>query len=241
MYANPHLTNKSNLYKITNPNSQKGGQNVSIDYQRVENNVMPYKTYDSSLSSLSQSMKYLEVKQDISYTTKYPTYQQISSNDRDRAIYPNLNYYRIQFQSKIKNIVEIELVNIIFPNVANILLEPYLVLEIDELPSNIEFSCTDIHKAFAILPLKKPNDTTGSFIVPELGQNYKTTMKFRTPLASLDRMTISIKDMNGNLYNFGSDTSLPNPPTKALQNSLLFKITTLDPDTNEKISQHAIY
>jgi hypothetical protein len=235
---NPHLVNKSNLYKINNPNNKKGGQNVSIDFQRVENNVRPYKTYDPSMSSLNNPMKRLEVKKEISYTTKYPKYQQISSNDRDTAIYQEVNHYRINFQSKLKNIVEIELITAIFPNTTNILLEPYLVLEIDELSSNIEFSSNDINKAFAILPLKKPNDTTGSFIVPELGQNRQTVMYFRTPLASLDRMTISIKDMNGNLFNFGSDTLTP---TKALQNTFLFKITTLDPDTNGKIETHAIY
>lgn len=175
----------------------------------------------------------------IKYTIDYPKYQHIGSNDRDTTVYPSPNNYKICFEKKIKNIVEIELVNVILPNVTGILLEPYLIIEIDELPSNIEFRCNKIVKAFSILPLKKPNVDSGSFIIPELGQNYRTPMKLKNPIASLDSITISIKDLDGNLFNFGSDTSPT--PTKALQNTFIFKFTTLEADTSKVIQTQALF
>lgn len=162
----------------------------------------------------------------VKYTTEFSKYLQICSNDRDTDVYPETNNFKLCFE-RIKNVVEIELVSAIFPNQNSVLDEPYLIIEIDELPSNIEFSCQNVKKAFAMLPMKKPNKDTASFIVPELGQNYKTTMKFKTPLASLASLTISIKDLNGNLFNFGSDSA---PPTKSLQTTFMFRVSHIEAD-----------
>ena len=98
--------------------------------------------------------------------------------------------------------------------------------------SNVEyeFSSNNIKNAFAILPMKKPNKDTGSFIIPELGQNYRTPLKLKTPIASLQSFTISIKDLNGNLFDFGTDTPTP---TKALQNSFVFKIKRMEKDMKD--------
>ena len=190
-------------------------------------------------SQLQAPIEKLEIKKSghpIKYTKHYAKNLQITSKDRNFTSFPTTSNFRICFE-KIRNVVEIELVSAILPNQNDILDEPYLIIEIDELPSNIEFSCRDINKAFAMLPLKKPNKDTGGFIVPELGQNYKTTMKFKTPLASIDQFTISIKDMDGALFDFGTDTA---PGTKSLQTTFMFKITTLEADLSE-IQTQAIF
>jgi hypothetical protein len=64
-------------------------------------------------------------------------------------------------------------------------------------------------------------------------------MKLKNPIASLDSITISIKDLNGNLFDFGTD-STPTP-TKSLQNTFIFKFTTLEPDTSKAIQTQALY
>lgn len=218
----------------------------TIKYDQNGNTKNLFPKHNNIVDETSSSVKLLSnnVEQGLSikeepnvvYTKSYNRYVQICSNDRNTTTYPSTNFFKGCFE-KIKNVVEIELISAILPNQGTILDEPFLIIEIDELPSNIEFSCKNIQKAFALLPMKKPNKDTASFIIPELGQNYKTSMKFKTPLASIQSFTVSIKDLSGNLFNFGADTV---PPTKSLQTTFMFKITALESDMSP-INVRAIF
>jgi hypothetical protein len=150
----------------------------------------------------------------------------VASKDRDQAIYPDPQYYRIDLPQVYKNVKSIELTSVIVPSLAatgNILHQPCLYIQIDEI-NHLVFSDKNIDKAFAVIPLKAPNSTDG-FIIPELGCIYNTPNVFKTPLASLANLTIRITDYNGSLFNFGTDTI---PPNSRLQNVLVFKIKTLE-------------
>lgn len=162
-------------------------------------------------------------------------YLSISSSNRDSTNYPLHYDYRINFDQPFKNIKEIELISAIFPNQpaassgGDILNESHFVLDIDELnyiefPNNVGSQAL---KGFSILPLKPPTKNSGGFIIPELGCIYHKSKVFKTPLASLDHLTIKIRDNNGNLYDFGQTAG---STAKTHQNHFVFNITVEEVD-----------
>lgn len=156
----------------------------------------------------------------------------IDSRDRDRTKYPNPNEYTVQFnngvdgniEEQFRNIVSIELIDAIVPDAVTGL-EPYLTLDIPELNSSYAGTNNHLSNTFAVL---EP-ETKGTpfarckFVCPSLN-------KYRTPLASLNKLTIQFKNYAGALYNFGTDTTPPTVPDITIQNQLMFKLVTRNPD-----------
>ncbi len=179
----------------------------------------------------------LKTEPDISYT-EFEHYISISSSNRDSTNYPLHYNYRINFDFPYKNVKKIELISAIFPNQpasssgGDILNESHLIIDIEQF-NYIEFpnnTGSNPCKGFAILPLNPATKTSGGFINPELGCVYHKSKIFKTPLASLDHISIKIRDYQGNLYDFGH----PNGnTTKSHQNHFVFKITT--EETNRKV------
>ena len=85
----------------------------------------------------------------------------------------------------------------------------------------------NIANSFAILQLSAPI-SAGGFIQIDKRIHENTVLTFKTPKANLAKMTVSIRDCLGNLFDFGNDASLPTAPTKSLQNTFIFKVTTLE-------------
>jgi hypothetical protein len=154
------------------------------------------------------------------YTINYVA---LESKSRDTTAYPQPNSYRIVFGDSYRNVKSIELIAATIPDKNSVLSEPYLVLKIDEF-DNIESSDTNLDNAFTILQLNSPN-SSGSFIDLDMYICSGTVKIFKTPLARLDRMSVSIRDYDNTLFDFGDDTS-GSPPNKQFQNMLLFKIIT---------------
>jgi hypothetical protein len=164
-------------------------------------------------------------------TDSHVYYVNISSNNRDSTNYPLHYNYRINLDSQFKNVKSVELVSAIFPNQpaassgGNILNEPFLIVDVEELnyidfPDNVGSPAL---KGFGVIPLKVPTQTSGGFIIGELGCIYHTKKEFYGTLGSLSRFTIKIRDCNGNLYDFGSTGG---STSKSFQNFFVFKITT---------------
>lgn len=160
---------------------------------------------------------------DIEYdtTTHYLT---ISSRDRNFVADPNVNHYTINFPNEFKNISSIELVQAILPARNNVEAEPYLLLDIDELPDVMVSNDTHISNAFAILQLAAPTTTNG-FIQIDKRIHENTVKYFKIPKAYLSKMTVSLRDYTGALFDFGTDAA---PPQKELQNTFVFKIITME-------------
>lgn len=150
-------------------------------------------------------------------------YVSVESKARDLTAYPQPGKYRITFGDSYKNVKAIELIASTIPDKNNVTSEPYLVLKIDEF-DNIESSDVNKDLAFTYLQLNAPN-TTGNFIDLDMYICSGTIKIFKTPLARLDRLTVSFRDYDNNIFSFGDDTA-GSPPNKSLQNMLLFKITT---------------
>jgi hypothetical protein len=178
-----------------------------------------------------QSQQQLSVIQEstIEYEDTFH-YISVESKSRDLTSYPQPQNYRIYLSQTYKNVKSVELIGGTVPDQANVSSEPYLVLKVDEF-DNLESSDLNINKSFSILQLKQPN-IPGGFINIDTEICSGAPKIFKTPLANLDRITISVRDYDNNTFNFGDDTA-GSPPNKQFQNMFLFKIITLERKRNE--------
>jgi len=147
-------------------------------------------------------------------------YLSVSSKNRNLSANPLVNNYVIQFPTEFKNIYSIELIQAIIPAKNNVEGEPYLLLDVAEIEDVMVSSDTHMSKSFAILQLSEPI-TAGGFIQIDKRIHENTILHFTTPKASLSKMTISIKDCDGNLFDFGVNSNTLN---KSMQNTFVFKI-----------------
>ena len=148
----------------------------------------------------------------------------ISSSYRDDVNYPLHYDYRVELQNEYKNVKSVEMISATIPNITGILDEPVVVFDIDEL-NFIDFPSKsgNSHKGFTIIPLKSPNKTTDGFINPELSCTYRGVFEHKTPIASLNHLRIKIRDVDGNLYDFGAPAG---STAKKDQHSFVLKIVT---------------
>jgi hypothetical protein len=167
---------------------------------------------------------------------KVNNYLTISSKQRDVTDYPNPNHYVIGLNDQFKNIHSIELLQAIIPAKNNVDAEPYLLLKIDELEDVMSSSDRHVSDSFAILQMAPPITTEG-FIQIDKRIHENTVKYFKVPKASLSKMTVTITDCNGVPFDFGSDS---NPPLKALQNTFVFRIITME-KTRESLNHRNLY
>lgn len=202
------------------------------NYQRYiqtaysEVNKAEYNTNDYSHVYSTDYNKPLSIQQeaDIEYE-KVCYYLAVTSNNRDISTHPNPNHYVVNLDKEYKNIHSIELVQAIVPDKNNVTDEPYLLLKIDEVENVMDSVDRPLSESFAVLELAPPT-SPGTFIQMDK-RIYEHTIKiYKTPKASLSKMTISINNYQGLPFNFGNDTS----PTfqKELQNTFIFKFICLE-------------
>lgn len=186
---------------------------------------------DNKLSNVysKDSNNQLSVSQepDIKYS-EVCNYVVISSKDRDLANYSKSNSYTIQLQKELKNVISVELVQAIIPDKNNVTEEPYLLLKVNELDSVMDSNDRNISDAFALLQLTCAT-VPNTFIQMDKRIHENVILYYRTPKASLSRMTVRITDSDGNPFEFGGDNSY----VKAYQNTFVFKITTLEKNTSQ--------
>ena len=176
---------------------------------------------------------------DIEYE-EFTHYLSVSSRDRNRnpshpdniPIWSNVNNYSITFPLEFRNISSVELIQGIIPATNDADKEPYLLLDIDEIPDVMISNDKYISDSFAMLQPTIPT-TTGGFMQIDKRIHENTIKYYKTPKASLAKMTISIKDCNGILFEFGTDTLPPTVIDKSLQNTFVFKIITLEKRRSE--------
>lgn len=161
----------------------------------------------------------ISVEPTIEYEEKV-YYLTVSSKDRNISFDPLVNNYIVHFPNEFKNIYSIELIQAIIPAKNNVESEPYLLLQIEEIKDVMISSDSNISNSFAMLLLAPPT-TPGGFIQIDNRIHENTVFNFTTPKASLSKMSISIKDSNGNLFDFGVNSNTFN---KNMQNTFIFKI-----------------
>lgn len=190
----------------------------------TESNAGQYKRNDYNDVFSEKHNEQLSTQSDPSVlyqsTVNYLT---VSSKSRDITNYSATNAFTINFPQAFRNVHSIQLVQAIIPDKNSVTSEPYLLLKIKELEG--QYISLDRHVNDAFCMLKLPSaPVSGTFIKID---DFNTPIRyFKTPMASLNRMSISITKEDGTLFDFGNDT--PTPPNKTYQNTFIFKIVTVD-------------
>lgn len=187
------------------------------------NNEYDRNNYTNAYSPSFNVKHSIDQEKNIEYEETYH-YVTVSSRDRDTSIYPNTNRYVINFPKEFKNISSIQLIQAIFPDTNNVRHEPYLLLKIDELEDVMVSNDRNISDAFAMILLSAPPQNN-TFITMDTKVHENTIKYFRIPKATLSKMTISITDCDGALFDFGSDSP---PLVKGVQTTFVFKLSVLE-------------
>jgi hypothetical protein len=178
-----------------------------------------------------------------------PHYLAIGSADRDRSKDPNVSKYTIPLVgsdnetvctpgTEYRNIYSFELVNATIPNINNVLCEPHLLFQIEEIQDTYDSSNLNCAKSFVKLTF---DEKVGKWL--RLDRNFgEPYIKYfyPKPLASLQKLTISIRKLDGTLFNFGADNKPPKAPKPLIQNFFTFKIIEYIPDSVQAIGQRNI-
>lgn len=205
--------NRYNRYQ-TNPLSESNALNYSGN------------RYNEVYNELNNAKLSIEQEKNIEYE-EVVHYVSISSRDRDYSVYPNVNRYVVNFPTEFKNVSNIQLIQAIIPDQNNVRSEPYLLLKIDELEDVMVSRDRNVSDAFAMIMLSSP-PTPGGFISMDTKIHENTVKYFRIPKASLSKMTVSITDCDGVLFDFGESLVSPATPGKSYQNTFVFKVTVLE-------------
>jgi hypothetical protein len=210
---------KNNLNFRSNLQSQYDRYNYNPSVSEFNENNYRNNNYVDAFKSSQLSV---DNEPNIEYE-EYEHFLSISSRDRDTSGYPNVNRYIVKFP-EFKNVKSIELIQAIIPDKNDVSQEPYLLLKIDELEDVMVSNDRHISDAFAILQMAPPI-TTGGFIQIDKRIHENTVKNFKNPIASLSKMTVSITDADGTLFDFGNDSPAFQ---KSLQNTFVFKIVTVE-------------
>ena len=101
-------------------------------YSEYNTKQFDQNNYDNVWSKENNTQLSLKNESSIEYE-EYTHYVTVSSRDRDRSAYTNVNRYCITLQQEFRNVYSVELVQAILPAKNNSEAEPYLLLDIDEL------------------------------------------------------------------------------------------------------------
>ena len=203
--------------------------------QVTESNKNNYNSNDFN-QVFSQQYNNLSVNQepDIEYqnTERYLT---ISSKDRDIISYPSASNFVINLDQSYRNVCRVELIQAIIPDKNNVSSEPYLLLNIKELENTMDSNNKELFEAFSVLQLNEPI-VPGTFIQLLTRIHEHVVLNYKTPKANLSKLTISITDADGQIFDFGGNNSI----LKAHQVLFVFKVTTSD-TSQKSINQRNVY
>jgi len=154
----------------------------------------------------------------------------IDSSYRDTANYPLHYDYKLNLKDNYTDVISVEMISCTFPNTSDILDEPVLMFDIDEL-NFIKANNNSGTNVFSIVPLKGPNKASGGYINPELASNHRALWCGKNKqISKLSSITVKIRDVSGELYNFGAAGG---SVSKSLQHSFILKLKTCVPRRNQ--------
>jgi hypothetical protein len=193
-----------------------------VNTQNISNSNIKEDCYSEYDTSIRKNIPF-KGEEEIEYV-RHENYAFISSSHRDTTAYPLHYDYKIKFTNPYKNVKCVEMISVSIPNSTNILDEPVVVFDINEI-NHVDFLVnTTSNKIFCALPLNAPNKTTNGFIKIDASTSLnKSKLIFKNPISELSMLSIKIRDVDGAFLDFG----VPNgSTTKSLQHSFVLKIIT---------------
>lgn len=232
--SRPPVDDENREQPYSNPDYRVTLEKNILGNQRMASYAYPHVFRDKPFMQLPQANLILNPK---------PLYLHVDSTERNRDRFPNPSQYVFPLVNsnndvntpgeRYKNIYEISLVSATVPNNAAVLDQPYLILQIDEIGGHYDAAGPGCKKAFSKMYFENPG---GKFMRVDKGIGDPAIRVFYPkPLASLAKMSISIRNPDGTLFNFGTDTSPPQAPNPDVQNSFTFQIVTKITDVNQAI------
>lgn len=213
MNNNERLSEHYNRYQRLNTQEYNKNNYMTNDVQSVFSNE-----FNQQLSVIQEP--------DIKYEER-DHYLIVSSADRNITRYPSSSNFVIELENEYKNISSIELIQAIVPDKNNVTDEPYLLLKVQELENTMDSNNKHIYNSFAILQVCSPT-VPGSFLQIDKRIFENVTLNYKTPKASLSKLTIQVTNFNGQIFDFGGSGTT----NKANQCLFVFKITTCDSHRN---------
>lgn len=206
----------------------------------IEFNLNKFNKNDYSETFSTKFNKQLSVSQepDIEYDHRN-NYLVVSSGSRDTSVYPSSSNFVLDLDNEYRNIVHIELIAALIPDKNDVKLEPFLLLNIKELNTSMDSNDKYIDDSFAMLQIAPPV-VAGSFIQVDKRTFENTALNYHTPKARLSRMTISITNTDGEIFEFSPTPGGDGSVNKAYQCHFVFKIITLD-TSRKSINQRNVY
>lgn len=202
----------------------------SIDESNKNNyNVNDFKSVFSN--NFNQQLS-ISQEPDIKYKTR-DNYLIVSSADRDVSTHPSSSNFVINLDKEYKNVHSVELIQAIVPDQNSVTSEPYLLLKVKEFENTMDSNNKSVYDSFAILQICPPT-VPGTFLQIDKRIFENITLTYITPKASLSKITISVTDVEGNIFDFGGSGTT----TKTYQTLFVFKITTLDSERSSLNSRN---
>lgn len=204
------------------------------------------RAYPEAYQQLSPERPFLQPPQDL-ILNPVPIYISVDSRDRDRGLWPQTNQFRVPFVTssdnpaikttgdRIRNIYSISLLSCVVPNSPGVFDQPYLLLQIDEIQGIYDAANQTTTKAITKLYFREAHGGS-KFLRLDKGVGDPTCrIYWPAPKASLSQLTVSFRNYDGSLFDFGADEISPTLPNTALQTTLTLEIRTYIVDTLDKI------
>lgn len=224
----------------TEPPMQKGDEVVVKQYEDLGESS---KAYPDTFSE----RPFLQLPQSNLILNPVPFYISIDSRDRNRDSWPQTNHYRVPLVTsstnpnvkstgdRLKNIYSIDLLSCVVPNSPGLFDQPYLLLQIDEIDGLYDAANTPSTRALTKLYFREASPG-GTFLRLDKGVGDPTRrIYWPAPRASLEQLTISFRNYDGTLFDFGPDTTIPTDPNTELQTTITLEIRTFVPDADSAL------
>lgn len=175
-------------------------------------------------------------------------YVTINSADRDRKKWPSTSDFCIKLiddepgqpngvvGKRYRNIQSVKLLSAVVPNTNNVMDEPYLLLQINEVEGMYDAASRPSQNAFTKLYFKPG---LGKFLRLDRGVGDPLTRVYwPTPKATIDRFTVSFRTYDGDVFDFGADDGVQLNPD--VQTSITLEIKDYVPDTKTALGHRNI-
>lgn len=212
------------------------------DAERHETNAYPHVFKDEP---------FLQIPQSNLIVNPIPVYISLDSRDRDRDAWPQTNRYRIPFVTgsddpdikvtgdRLKNIYSISVLSCVVPNIVGIMDAPYLLLQFDEIEGTYDAPGIPTKNAFTKLYFREAGANKFLRLDKAVGDP-STRVYWPAPRASLDHLTVSFRNFDGTLFDFGADNVKPAEPNVSIQNTLTLEVRTYVTDTAKAIGHRNV-
>ena len=199
-----------------------------------------HKTENNKQKEVTQPQSYQKIINDLSQKKNKLSSQciLIDSRHRNKNYYPDTNHFIVSFNpdptaigaiinTNIKNIIKINIENVILPSSA--LDHPYFILKIKELNNKNIFSTNGLtDDAFAIIIPEKTGKASNSDFV-NCTIKHKCQI-FKNPISNLKKLTISFYKPNGVLMDFGAAHADPTIIKDNVQTMIILNIEYFERD-----------